>query len=799
MLQDLKYAARMVVRQPGYSAVVMITLALAIGANTVIFSFANILLLRPLPLHDPDRITFVWWTHAQRGVERGTLSAQDLLDLRQSMTAVQSLAGTAPASYTLTGRGDATRLSASRVTANLLTTWGIGVAHGRGFVDGEDAPGAAPVVLLSHHYWVRAFESDPSIVGQSLILNGRAHAVVGVLEPDIEFGNLATIDLWTPATLDPAAPRDERFLRVSGRLRPGATVEQADAEVRAIASRLASDHPKTNVGWDARAVSVKVGMTGTQTWTVMALLGVVVGLVLLIACANLANLVLVRASARRKEIAIRAALGAARHGIVRQLVVENLLLGIGGGVSGLLVALAGLRAIRTVSSEPFFQMVTIDANVMTFSAALALLTPVLFTLVPALQSSRADVNEALKDASRGSSGVRGRRSRAALVVSQLTLAVMLLVVASLLVQTMVAMMRSPLGFDPSNVLTLQVEAPEWKYPRDADVHRFWETLLPRLTAVAGAKEVGATTRVPVLDGGASTSIAIDGRAAERDADRPWAIPATITPDYFAAAGIPLRAGRAFAASDGADEPRVAVINEAMARRYWRSSNDALGARIAIAGDGAAPVWRQVVGIAGDVLKADLTGSDPEVYVPLAQQPRRAVTFLVKSDAPSAVAGAIRIATREADPDVAVYQMRTFDEAFEQERTTTAVLVGLFVAFAVLALALAATGLYGVMSYTVSQRVQEIAIRLALGAVPSDISRLVGSQSAVLVVAGSLLGVAGGAGMAQLTRSLLYGISPFDPVTFALVTGLLLLVAIVACAVPVRRAMRVDTVEVLRAE
>ena len=799
MLKDLQYAGRMIARQPGYAFVVVLTLALAIGANSVIFSFANVLLLRPLPIREPGRVAFVWWLNPERATTRGALSIADLLDARESLTTVQPLAGMTTGSLTLTGRGDATRLSAMRVTANLLSTWGVGTTTGRAFLDGEDAPGAQPVAVLSHQYWTRVFGSDPSIVGQALVLNGRPHTVVGVLEPDIEIGNLSTIDVWTPVILDPSRPRDDRMLRASGRIKPGATLEQVDAEIKALAARLEAEHRQTNAGWSARAVSTRTAMGGQNTWMVMALLGVVVGLVLVIACANLANLVLVRTTARRREIAIRTALGAARVRLVGQLVTEHLILGLAGGACGLLVAEASLRFIRSTSIEPFFKLVEIDRNVMVFGAALSLLTPVLFSLLPAVQSSRADVNSALNDATRGSTGVRGNRSRAALVVAQLTLAVMLLVVAGLLVQTMIASVRAPLGFQPDGVLTMQIEAPEWKYRNDAEVGRFWETLLTRLSGVAGVRSVAATTRLPVIDAAGTATIDIEGRAAERDTDRPWAVSAAVTPDYFTASGIPIRAGRAFSDRDAADALPVAIVSQEAANRYWRNPAGAIGSRVAIREDGTALSWRQVVGIAADVQREDLQGSDPQVYLPLAQTSSRAVTVLLKSEAPSSIAGAARNAVRDVDSDIAVYRLRTFDEAFEQERTTTAVLVGLFVAIAVLALALAATGLYGVMSYAVSQRSQEIGIRMALGAIPRDISRMVAGQSLALVAAGVALGAAGGAGLAQLTRGLLYGVSPLDPLTFGGVTGLMLLVAAVACAVPMRRAMRVDTVQVLRGD
>jgi predicted permease len=360
------------------------------------------------------------------------------------------------------------------------------------------------------------------------------------------------------------------------------------------------------------------------------------------------------------------------------------------------------------------------------------------------------------------------------------------------------MVRAPLGFEPAGVLTFHLEAPEWKYRGDDEVRRFWDEVVPRVGGIAGADVVAATSRLPQVEAGSTTTVAIEGRASQRDADRPWAIPATVTPGYFAALRIPVRTGRAFSDRDSPDAPRVAIVNEEMARRYWGAPAGAVGARVAIADTAAPPVWLEVVGVVGDVLRENLEGADPELFIPAAQQPRRAMTVLVRSASPAALAGAVRGEIRGLDSEVAVFRMRTYEKAFEEEQTTTAVLIGMFVAFAGLALALAATGLYGVMAFAVAQRTQEIGIRIALGAAPRDISRMVARQSAVLVLGGCALGVAGGVGIAQLTRTLLYGVSPFDPATFAGVIGLLIFVAAAACAVPVRRAMRVDTVQVLRA-
>jgi predicted permease len=385
LLQDLRYGVRSVLAQPGFSLVVILTLALAIGANTVTFSFTNILLLRPLPVHDQDTLGWIFMVDPQRGGDRGLISIPDLLDYRNSLQSFQNIAATSTASVTMSGRGDAVALRASRVTANVMDTWGLQMLHGRTFAAGEDKPGAAPVAIVSHQFWQRQFGGDSSLVGQHLTLDGRPVLVVGVLKPEIEIGNLSLIDVWLPVSLDPALPRDARTLRVSGRLRPGTTFEQAAAEVRTVAQRLQGEHPRTNAGWSARLAPTREAMTGSETWVILSLLMLVVGFVLLIACANIANLVLARATGRRREMAVRAALGAGRVRMVRQLLTESILLGVCGGIVGLGVAYAGLTVIKAAAYEPFFEMVKIDGNVLAFAALLSVASPIVFSLLPALQ------------------------------------------------------------------------------------------------------------------------------------------------------------------------------------------------------------------------------------------------------------------------------------------------------------------------------------------------------------------------------------------------------------------------------
>ena len=797
LLQDLRYGTRMVRRQPGFSAVVVLTLALAIGANTVIFSFANILLLRPLPLHDPSTLGWIFAIDPHRGGDRGSLSVPDLLDYRESLTTFESVAASTRASVILTGRGDARRLQATRVTANLHDTWGLRMQLGRTFSVGADRPGAPPEVVLSHHYWSRELNADPAIVGQSLTLDGRPAVVMGVAAPDIEIGNLSEIDVWVPQPLAADAARDDRVLRVTGRLKPGATLAQANADVLRVAQMIARDHPKTHQGWSARVAPTREAMTGSDTKPIMILLSLVVGFVLLLACANLANLVLSRATGRRRELAVRSALGASRRRVVVQMLTENLIYGVLGGVLGLAVAQGGLMVMHAVAFEPFFQMLQIDRNVLLFTSALALMTPVLFGILPALHSTRADAVDALKDGgARTTGGVRAERSRSTLIVAQLSLAVMLLVLATLLVQALVNIARAPLGLDASKLLTARLELPAWRYGTPAAIAGYQDQLLARLRADSSIEATAVTDRLPLLDGEPTSSLAIAGRSELRVEDAPWAVTAVVSEQYFAAVGLQMAAGRAFDQGDRPDRPRVAIVNREMARRYWGSASGAIGARFTFAANAdGGPV--EIVGVTGDVLRGDREAVNPQVYLAARQQPGRSVALVIRTNDPIASAASVREQLRGVDPDVAVYDLRPFQQGLDEDLSSSHILGSLFASFALLALVLAASGLYAVVSYAAAQRVKEFGVRIALGATSSDIVRMMLRQTGRLVVIGLVIGLLGGRALAMLATSLLYRVSPSDPLTYAGVAVSLASIALLASYVPVRRATAVDPVTALR--
>ncbi len=796
--QDLRYGARTALRQPSFSFVVVLTLALAIGANTVIFSFANILLIRPLPIVDSGRVGWIGMIDPQTARDRAPASVPEFLDFRASATTFASLAAAARGDATLTGRGDARRLSTNRVSANLPDVWGLRMVAGRTFSAGADAPGAPGEVLIAHHYWTHDLQSDPAIVGQTLMLDNRPATVVGVLAPDIEIGNLSEIDVWVPITLAAGLPRNERTLRISGRLKPGVTIAQASDDIARIAQGLAREHPATNEGWSARVVPTRVAITGTETWPILTLLSVVVGFVLLLACANLANLVLSRASGRRRELALRSALGASRRRVIRQMLTENVIYGACGGALGLAVAYGGLAAMRAAAYEPFFQLVRIDSNVLFFTSVLALVTPVLFGILPALQATRADVGEALKDGGRAAGAVRANRSRAVLVVAQLALAVMLLVLSTLLVQALVNIERAPLGIDAAHLLTARLDLPEWRYPTVAAQDDYREQMLARLRTAGAVVDAAVADRLPQLDGEPSTLVAIAGRDAPRPEDRPWAVVATVSDGFFATAGIPLVAGRLFDTRDTPQRPAAAIVNREMARRHWGSPAAAVGARLSLSGD-AAGTTLEVVGVADDVLRGDREGVNPQLYLDARQRPGRKLSLLVRAADPVAAAPAVRAALRGLDADVPLYEVRPLQQAIDEDLSSSHILGSLFMAFALLALVLAASGLYAVVSYAAAQRLKEFGVRLALGATGRDIARMMLMQTGRLVAIGLVLGLAGGRLLALGATTLLYRVSPSDPATYAGVAISLALVALLATFVPVRRAVAIDPVKALRLE
>jgi putative ABC transport system permease protein len=796
--RDLILGVRTAVRSPGYSAIAIVTLALAIGANTVLFSIANPLVVRSLPVKDPDTLGWVSMLNPAAGVtSRGRASVADFLDWRAGSQGFSAMAAYDTREATLTGLGDAERILTARATTSLVDVWGLSPMTGRLFQAGEDAPGREAVGVLSHRYWRERFNASPEALQRPLLLDGRSITLIGVMKPEIEIGNLALIDMWTLLPLDAASPRDARTIRAVGRLKPGVSLEAASAEIAGISARLAADHPDTNHGWVASVVSTLDALASPDTWVILALLGVVVVFVLFIACVNLANLVLARTVARRHDFAVQSALGASRLQLIRPLMCESLILSLAGGAAGLALAAASLRAINAAAYEPFLRTVGIDANVLVFTTLISLATPLLFSLWPAWSAGRAPAIEAIRE-SRGSAGRQSGRRRAVLIASQVALALSLLVVSGLVVQSMLYLRRLDLGIDVPKLLTYRFELPADRYADGTAHAQFAADITQALAAMPRATGATVATHLPVFDGEARRRLSGTRHDGPTEDERPWASWYAVTPGFFDTAGVGLLAGRVFEAADRAGAQPVAILGRLAAERYFDEIPQAIGRTLVISGGGKADVTVSVVGVVEDTRDAQVVTTSPQVYVPFDQAPAPAMTVLVRSD--TAVDPAdVRALMRRQDPNVAVSNLKTLHQLVEEELSSSNIINGLFVGFALLALALAAAGLYGVISYSVGQRRREFGVRLALGAAPGSIRRMVLGEGLRVVAIGAVLGLGLAGLLAQATRSLLYGISAGDPVTFAGVTALVLLVGVAAMWAPAARAMRVDPARTLKAD
>ena len=797
---DLIVGLRTILRSPGYSAITLVTLALAVGANTLLFSIANPLVLRPLPIQDSDRLGWLRMSNPARGIDLTTASLPDFLEWRR-MTNLESLAAYDLRFGTFTGHGDAKRIQTACATTNLFDVWGLRAEHGRLFLPGEDAVGRAASGILSYRFWQQEFQGDPGMIGQMYMLDGKPVTIVGVMTPAIEFGNLAEIDIWAPLPLDASAPRDRRTLRVVGRLAPSATLASADAELQTMVAAQVREHAQTNAGWQAHVYSTNTVLASNDTWVILALLGVIVVFVLLIACANLANLVLARLVARRQEQAVRLALGASRWQVIRPVLVESLMLSLAGGLMGLALAHAGLRIIRAAATEQFLRtIVQIDGNVLLFTAALSLLTPVLFTLWPALTTGRSVLSDTLHGA-RTSPGRIAARRRSLLIGSQVALAFALLVVSSLVVQSMMFLRRVDLGFDVPVLLTYKFNLPEDRYPTPGVRATFVRNLEARLARVPGVIGAGLTSHVPALDGDTVRPLSGTLHDGVKDEEKPWASWFDVSPGFFSAAGIRVLTGRGFASDDAFGRQPVAVLNRMAAERYFDDVRNAVGRTVTIHDAERGAQQAIIVGVVSDTRDSEgaRTRTSPQIYVPMDQWPLASVTAFVRSDDPAARAQDVHALMRTLDPMVAISELKTMRKMIDDEMASLQIVNGLFVGFALLALALAAAGLFGVISYSVGQRRRELGIRLALGASPAVIGRMIVVEGLKIVGIGMAVGLLLAIGLARASTSLLYGITAGDLSTFLGVAALILVVSLLAAWAPASRAMRVDPAGTLRAE
>lgn len=798
LLQDIRYAARSLRRSPGFTIVAVLTLALGIGANAAIFSVVNGVLLRPLAYANPDRLVIVWGHNENIGNEAASLP--DFKDWRDRNTVFESMAAVAHTSFDVTGDGEPERINAELATANFFHVLGVTPALGRAFNADEETSGRDRVVVLSHGFWERRFGASPDIVGHTITLSGLPFTVVGVAPTGFRFDNAS--DLWAPLRTDTTRGRRADFLSVVARLKPGTTIEQAQAQMTTIGRALEAEYPATNTGWRPELVSLKEQLVGDIRPALLVFMGAV-GLVLLIACANVANLMLMRAAAREREMAIRSALGAGSRRIVRQLLTESVLVSLLGGALGLMLAIWATSALRAIEGAPIPRLgeSDVDGWVVAFTLVISLVTGLIFGLAPALRLIHGKLRDSLREGARDSSaGIGVHQLRGTLVLAEVALALVLLVAAGLLIRSFDKLSQVNPGFDSHSVISARLVLPRVRYAEEARQLAFYDQVVQNVRAMPGVRSVALTSDAPLNGGGDYLSFGIAGRPPASVGTVQDAEVLVTSPEYFGTLRIPLRSGRIFTAQDDARATNVAVINTAMAQRYW-PGGDPIGARVTLGDPADSSSWMTIVGVVGDVRQNALNDEPyPQLFLPLAQAPQRAMLLIARtSGSPTALSGPIRQAVSTIDPDLPVSDIRTLDERLElsvSQPRVSMVLVGIF---AMLALVLAAVGIYGVLSYTVTQRTRELGIRMALGAEPSSVMRLVVGQAMVPALIGVLIGLAGAWGATRLMSTLLFGVSATDPVTFSAVALFLLAVALLASWVPARRATRVDPLIALRTE
>ncbi len=807
LFQDIRYALRMIARNPGFTVVAILTLGLGIGANTAIFSVVNGVLFRPLPYPQPERLMSVGMgdPHDKNGMS--VLSDADFLDWQSHNQVFERVAAYTDGWFTLTGSGAPERLRGAAVTADFFTTLGVAPSLGRGFAAGEDAPGSARLVVLSHALWRQRFGSDPRILGKTLRVNDVSRTVVGVMPPGFHFptegaGSLpGRVELWSLMTNRPPPRRGPYYLWGLGRLRDTASPQQARAEVETIGRRVAEEHPLDNAGVTYLADPLKETLVGDVRRPLLVLLGAV-AFVLLIAAANVANLMLARATAREREIAIRLAIGAARGRIVRQWLTEGLLLALLGAGFGLLLAHWGTDLLLALSPAnlPRLSEVRLDGRVLGFTLAMVCLSGVLTALGSALQSAHSGIFGALSERAHAGENRAGRRTRNLLVIGETAFSVMLLVGAALMITSLMRLQRVSPGFAPENILTLSVDLTGARYD-DSKVNAFYTQLLERVSALPGVHSAGIGNSLPPATLQITDNFSVEGRPAKPGMTAPLASVLFVSPGYFNALGVPILRGRNFNASDREGAPLVVMINETLARRYF-PDQDPVGKRMKVGGpERPTAPWMEIVGVVGDVKFSGLDADpQPSYYEPYLQVPWSGTYLVVRSPSdPGRLARAVQQAVASLDPNLATAEVSTMEDLMAQSLARPRFLTLLLTLFGSTAILLAGVGIYGVVSYRVALRTNEIGIRMALGARPLDVVRMVLSQGMALAAGGVLLGLGGAVILSRVLQGLLFGVTPNDPVT--LVGSALLLVAVagLACYLPARRASRVEPLIALRCE
>ncbi len=805
--KNLVYSVRMLLKKPSLTAVAIIAMGLGIGANTAIFSIVNTVLLQPLPYEQPEQLVTLATEQRNQALDgRGSFSVPDFFDVQQSATTLQHVAVVQGTGTISTEGGDPERLLGAAVTSDYFSVLGVKPVLGRVFTREEDQPGAASVVLLSHALWQRRYGGDPNIIGREIDLGGKT-TVLGIMPAGFEFPITDdNQDFWEPIlsaafmTKDRREERANRFLQVIGRLKPSATVEQARAEIDLLSRQVEQRSPESNTNVIFNAVSMHEEITRDYRPALLVMLGAV-GLVLLIACANVANLLLARAAARQTEVAIRMALGASRWRIATQLLTESVLLALAGGVVGLLLASWGLDLLVAYgpADVPRLRDVSLDRYVLLFTLSVATLTGILFGLAPALHAAKPDPGNMLKESGRGVSHSGRNWMRSALIVSEVALSLMLLVGAGLLINSFWRLLQTDAGFDAKGVLALDIPLNRTTYTKPEQQTAAFQQLVGRMKSIPGVRDASVVSNVPLTDLDIEISFQIEGRAPYKPGEEAAADYTVTGTDYFRTMDIALLRGRNFTDHDTANSPQVMVVSNAFVKRYF-PDEEALGRRIIF--DGKDQTSREIVGIVEDVHRQGLDiAVQPEMYVSFVQNPERRLNLVMRTDARDAsqLTQAARAEVKAFDPNQIIWRAQTLEQLLGTSvapRRFNMLLLGIF---AGVALVLAAVGLYGVMSYSVSWRTHEIGIRMALGAKRADVLRLVVRQGMTMTLIGLALGLAGAFSLSRVLIGLLHGVSPTDPLTFTGVSIVLLVVALLACLIPARRATRVDPIVALRTE
>lgn len=800
LLQDIRYAFRSLMKRPGFVAVAVVTLAFGIGANTAIFSVVDAVLLSPLSFPEPERIVVVDGTNLNLGIaEGGATSVPDFSDWRNQSSSFEQIAAFVAGGTVLVTNDEPERVRGTSVTSDFFPLFRTAPLKGRLLQDDEFKEGNDYVAIVSYALWQRRFGGNDSVIGSKVQISNFSITIVGVMPPGFDYPTQT--EIWFPRPIDPAKEqRFNRFLTVVGRLKPGVDIDHARSEMTVINERLAQNYVETNLGWNVKLTKLHDRLVGKQRASLLILLGAVM-LVLLIACANVANLQLARATYRQREIAVRTALGASRFRIVRQLLTESVLLSIVSGAVGLALSIWLTRLLVSISppNSPRFDEIGMDFRVFGFAFSVAFVTGVVFGLVPAIQTSKIDLNKTLKESGRSGSQARSNRIGSALMVSEIALSFMLLVGAGLLIKSFIRLREVNPGFNPSNMLTLRTSLPAGKYQPGEPRLQVYRQVVERISSLPGVASAGAVTQLPLrgdtFNLGRGYLREGDPQTSEAAGNANWL---TVTPTYFDTMQIPLKAGRAFTERDTNDAPKVMIVNETLARKLWPGENP-VGRKIWVWYD--EKFFREIVGVVGDTRLSLDNEAESQMYIPFAQDAGWTTLSLVvrTKGEPADLAGAVRNEIRTVDKGVLIYNVKTLDDVVAIAAAPRRTPMLLLTSFAGVAMLLAMLGIYGVTAYYVTQRTHEIGVRIALGARMSDVLKLVLSRGVIFALIGIAIGIAGALGLTRYLTTLLFGVQPVDLVTFLSVAAILIIVALLACVIPARKAAKVDPLVALRYE